>query len=1071
MTDILDVAASDALPVSAVATLLQDMTSLPLDAFVRSVVVNASVGHMMLLGAGASISSNVPSGANCVWQWKRSIFLSNHPGVEQSFDELSLGSVQERIQLWLDTQPGFPSSHAPEEYGFYIERCYPVVDDRRAFFQRHVQAARPSGGYRLAARLAQANLIRSVWTTNFDGLMPRALADTSVTPVDVGLDSANRVIRTDRVGEVACVALHGDYRYDALKNTDAELQRLDEDLRKALIERAVNSPLIVLGYSGRDRSVMEALSESYSRPGAGVLYWCGFGDGPPPEPVADLIATARAGGRTAFYVPGAAFDDVMRRLALAALSGDAREDALSIIAQSGVDRLARSPFSAPSGRIGGILKSTAFKLRCPVEAYCFKPTEMPDRGAWAWVRERLVNRRDLVAVPFKGRIWALGTLTAIHDVFGDPMAEKPVRAPLDAGELRHEDGAITHLLVHALAASIAGARNLPSDGPLLWDPGTAQDRRLNGGAFKVHDAVLLYIRRIGRNVMLVIKPTVRVFTSTGSAASLEDEKAIKLSIFGYQHNDKFNDAVEGWRRKLFGPGTTLTCPAGEDTGFSFTVDRAPVSAAIVAAPGERSLPDAAINKTTQRGFKVMEPHLLFGSKSATGAPSDPHPIRGLLANRPFDFSLTRSGLLPDVKLGVICPEREARSVAPRLQMLEQSATPSDSERDYLLDFPGFHQAFGLPLAIPRPGDASWRAPDEPSPEGGKERGARFAASAVVQAIEELRGANRVNVILIITPKRWVNWRSYETEDERFDLHDFVKAYCARKGIATQFIDEETLSDPQTCRIRWWLSLALYAKSFRTPFVLKAVADDTAFVGFGTSIDRYGPEGRKVVLGCSHIFNAQGQGLQYRLSKIENPTFDRRRRNAFLSRDDARRVGESIKQLFFEARSALPRRVVIHKRTEFRKDEREGLIEGLAGIAEVDMVEITVDDAFRYLNSKLVGSQVQVDKFPVARGTVIPVSEYEALLWVHGSAAAIRNNWRYYQGKRRIPAPLLIRRHAGSTDLQTLATEILGLSKMNWNTFDLYTQVPATIETSGKIARIGKLMEGYGEASYDYRLLM
>jgi argonaute-like protein implicated in RNA metabolism and viral defense len=60
---------------------------------------------------------------------------------------------------------------------------------------------------------------------------------------------------------------------------------------------------------------------------------------------------------------------------------------------------------------------------------------------------------------------------------------------------------------------------------------------------------------------------------------------------------------------------------------------------------------------------------------------------------------------------------------------------------------------------------------------------------------------------------------------------------------------------------------------------------------------------------------------------------------------------------------------------------------------------------------------------------------------------------------------------GSSDLQTLASEILGLSKMNWNTFDLYTQVPATIETSSKIARIGRLMEAYGESSYDYRLLM
>lgn len=152
------------------------------------------------------------------------------------------------------------------------------------------------------------------------------------------------------------------------------------------------------------------------------------------------------------------------------------------------------------------------------------------------------------------------------------------------------------------------------------------------------------------------------------------------------------------------------------------------------------------------------------------------------------------------------------------------------------------------------------------------------------------------------------------------------------------------------------------------------------------------------------------------------------------------MGESVRQLFFEAHCTLPRRVVIHKRTEFRREEREGLIEGLDGISMVDMVEITVDDAFRYLNTKLVNGQVEVDRFPVARGMVIPVGDHETLPRVHGSAAAPRNNWRYYRGKRRIPAPLMIRRHASGTDLQTLASEILGLSKMNWNTCDLYTQV-------------------------------
>jgi argonaute-like protein implicated in RNA metabolism and viral defense len=79
--------------------------------------------------------------------------------------------------------------------------------------------------------------------------------------------------------------------------------------------------------------------------------------------------------------------------------------------------------------------------------------------------------------------------------------------------------------------------------------------------------------------------------------------------------------------------------------------------------------------------------------------------------------------------------------------------------------------------------------------------------------------------------------------------------------------------------------------------------------------------------------------------------------------------------------------------------------------------------------------------------------------------------KYYQGKRRIPAPLVVRRHVGQSDLNVLAEEILGLSKMNWNTFDLYTKLPATIQSSSQIARIGSLLQRFSSVSYDYRLFM
>ena len=96
-----------------------------------------------------------------------------------------------------------------------------------------------------------------------------------------------------------------------------------------------------------------------------------------------------------------------------------------------------------------------------------------------------------------------------------------------------------------------------------------------------------------------------------------------------------------------------------------------------------------------------------------------------------------------------------------------------------------------------------------------------------------------------------------------------------------------------------------------------------------------------------------------------------------------------------------------------------------------------------------------------RGTILKLAEDMALLWVHGVSNAVDSKRKYYQGKRRIPAPLVIHRHAGQSDLAVIGEEILGLSKMNWTSFDLYTKLPATVESSRQIARIGSLLDRFG----------
>jgi hypothetical protein len=1053
---------------------MADDIVLGLDAFIRSIGINKASQHSLLLGAGASISSGLPSAASCIWEWKRSIFLTNNPGLEAQFSELSLPSVRTKIQHWLDSQRIYPALNGREEYSFFINACYPIADDRRSFFQDKVRQAVPHTGYRLTISLAESGVIQSVWTTNFDGLTAKAAASSKVvTAIEVGIDSQERIFRRPNRNELVCVSLHGDYRYDALKNTSAELQELEKTLRNSLVETLKDTPLLVVGYSGRDASLMAALDQAYSQRGMGGLFWCGFGDEEVPSAVRDLIMRARSNGLSAFYVQSGGFDDLMLRMALHCLEGERGEEARQIIArQSAQPTEERIDFALASLPTCGIIKSNAFPLSAPSEIYEFELKEWPEpKTVWDYFRV-CTDGKPIVAAPFKGKAYAFGTIDDIRAAFSQRIGEKIERVPISDIDLKYEDGAMSSLIRCALVRAIAERARVNSDGrEFLWLKSPKERKQADGKDYLIHDAVVVYLRRIAGKSYVVLKPTVWIGTATGEEVPEDVERNLKLGILGWQHNNKFNQALDSWRNLLF-KNETFEFPIGCGSPFKIGVRRAPIMARITSPDRNRQIHvlDKFKPLITHSGIELKEPELIFSNKGGTGTSSDPHPVRGIIQNRPFDFALTARHLASPIQIAVICPASESRRLNGYLQQLHQSIDPGRSEGDYLLRFDGFQNAFATQLRIPAPGDNLWLTCPEIDLNSDSQSGALQLSQHITTCLNALKASALPNVTIIYIPTKWAKWWTFETATESFDLHNFVKAFCVPQGIATQFLEEDTLDNPLQCRIRWWLSLALYVKSMRTPWVLSSLDSDSAFVGLGIGIDRKAERGKHVMLGCSHLYNAQGQGLQFRLSKIENPVM--RGKNAFMSHDDARRVGETIRQLFWESRFCLPGRVVIHKLTPFTRDERVGLQAGLSGVKEIDLLEINVDSAVRYLSSiPQRDGTFKEDGYPVKRGTLMKLDRDAALLWVHGVSKAINPRLNYYQGKRRIPAPLVIRRHSGRSDLATVGEEILGLSKMNWNSFDLYTKLPATIESSKQIARIGMLLERFGSSSYDYRLFM
>jgi hypothetical protein len=81
-------------------------------------------------------------------RWKKSIFCTNNPGIEEHVSELSLPAVQDRIDRWLKVN-GYSSSKDQDEYSYFIEKCLPIADDRRRFFEPWIRKARPHNSIKL----------------------------------------------------------------------------------------------------------------------------------------------------------------------------------------------------------------------------------------------------------------------------------------------------------------------------------------------------------------------------------------------------------------------------------------------------------------------------------------------------------------------------------------------------------------------------------------------------------------------------------------------------------------------------------------------------------------------------------------------------------------------------------------------------------------------------------------------------------------------------------------------------------------------------------------------------------
>ncbi len=1058
---------------------------LPYDAFLRTLKENTDIGHVLLLGAGASISSGIQSAVDCIWEWKKNIFITKNPNLSKQYSEYKSETVQRSVQQWLDNEGCYPKQSASEEYSFYALKAYPIDDTRRKYFENICRNREPHLGYKLICLLAKFGMVKSVFTTNFDGLVEKAAHQSGLTPVAVSLDTSERIHRASSSNELLVVSLHGDFKYGPLKNTGPELDTQHETFINALSQHLYDKHLIIMGYSGRDKSLMNAIKEAYTKQGAGMLFWCGFGYNMNSD-IEDLLKHLESNNRKGFYISTEGFDTTLIHISKTCFDrNEVFENDVNILLQHNPDNeFVKTNFSMDVRQSHVLLKSNLFPISLPTEVFQFDSYFKEGEKPWTIIKD-VTKEKNIVAVPLKGMIYAFGIQSGLREVFSGRLSGEIKRTPVTYDEIEKRN-IFKSLYLRAIINSFCQLYNLETDGYkkiyLTNSKGTYTKNEIQ---YELYDAIEIglffdnnaYARR--PYAFLNIKPTFYIKSKVEIPKVLRFEvgKAYHETLLRGQPNMKFNNQLERWAGILFPDGKNIQFeyPIKSGTGFKFSLSSNTMHVRLSKAMGGYPLriPDSFNKKfILHDGIQYKEPELEFIDRRSGALTTDFHPMRGLINHKPYDFLLNGNIFLPEICVGVICPLKHQNSLYAFLNRLNKAQSAEAFNPDYLLDYPGFINAYGVPFNVPEVNRDLWLDTTISLPITDVMQSANDFTSKIKRAIDKLEVVSKKLVLVIFIPDELNIITDIDNDHEKFDLHDYIKAYAAQKQIATQFIQESTLSDMQTCQVNWWLSLSFYVKAQRTPWVLNGLETSTAFVGIGYSVSRY-KDRNKVVLGCSHIYNSLGQGLKYRLSRVDDCYFDKQN-NPYLSYQDAYKFGTLIRELFYNTMGDIPKRVVVHKRTHFKRNEINGIVDSLkkSGVEHIDLIEINFEDNARFISLYLTDGVLLPSMFPLSRGSCFLINGLTALLWTHGIVPSVKaSNRSYYLGGKNIPIPLKIKKHYGASNIGTIATEILGLSKMNWNSFDLYSKLPATIQTSNEIARIGWLLNRFEGKTYDYRNFM
>lgn len=346
---------------------------------------------------------------------------------------------------------------------------------------------------------------------------------------------------------------------------------------------------------------------------------------------------------------------------------------------------------------------------------------------------------------------------------------------------------------------------------------------------------------------------------------------------------------------------------------------------------------------------------------------------------------------------------------------------------------------------------------------------RGLADAVGEAVDlyadeiaALAEENRVDLILVARPDqlrdtrarrpgRAGSRRSGPGKGDRGpgieNFHDLLKARMLHVRQPLQILRHSTWDEatpPPAGRGRqdeasraWNLHIALYYKAGGVPWRLPRPATELTTCFVGISFYR-GNGGTSLDTAVAHVFNERGDGVIVRGGTAHITKDDPQ---PHLNAADAHALLQTALDVYRREHQTLPARVVIHKSSRFVADEIAGFDSAAAArdLAALDLIWITDSEDVQLFRPGAA---------PPLRGTFLSLSQDEHTLYTGGSIEF----YSTYPGMY-VPHPVGIRPALLTRSPRDVATELLALSKMNWNQARLDGRLPITLRTAEQVKRV------------------